>query len=125
MKATIHYKGNDYQIDYSQPLDISIPLKDGFFNVVNCFYAPPVEITPVKTDTFIGDTTQGGLLNFKNVKLNPHGNGTHTECVGHLSKEPYILDKCLKQFFFKAHVLTVHPEKWIMEIWLSPNVIYN
>ncbi len=111
MNATIQHKQINYTIDFSKPIDISLPLKDGFFQNPNCFYAPPVEIFPVKTETFIGDTKQGGLLNFKNVKLNPHGNGTHTECVGHISKETYILDHCLKQYMFKALLISVYPEK--------------
>lgn len=110
MLGHIEYKERQYTIDFSKPLDISIPLREGFENV-NCFYAPLVEIMPVKAGDFIGDTTKGGVVNFKNVRLNPHGNGTHTECVGHISTEPFILDQCMKQYFFKAHLLSVYPTK--------------
>lgn len=111
MKAILEHQGKPFQIDFSKPIDISLPLNDGFFANPNCFYAPPLEIYPVKTDEFIGDTQQGGFVNFKNVKINPHGNGTHTECVGHISKEIYNLDQCLKQFVFKAKVLSIYPQK--------------
>ncbi len=111
MLAIIEYNKKPYKINFSKPIDISLPLKDGFFENPNCFFAPPVEIFPVKTDSFIGDTQQGGLVNFKNVKINPHGNGTHTECVGHISKEVYNIDQCLKQFMFKAQVVSIYPEK--------------
>lgn len=108
MKATIDYNGKDYKIDLAKPIDISIPLKAGMENV-NCWYAPFVDISPVKMGDFIGDVTQGGPVNFKNVKLNPHGNGTHTECVGHISPDGDILDKCMEEFFFKAHLVSIYP----------------
>lgn len=110
MLAQINYKEQQYNIDLSKPIDISIPLKEGLGNV-NCFYAPFVDISPVKAGDFVGDTSQGGVVNFKNVRLNPHGNGTHTECVGHISEKTYILDQCMSQFFFKAHLLSVYPTK--------------
>ncbi len=60
---------------------------------------------------FIGDVNQGGPVNFKNVFLNPHGNGTHTECVGHISSEPFTINQCLKEFHLPAVVVTVTPIK--------------
>ncbi|KAA3639564.1 MAG: cyclase family protein, partial [Bacteroidetes bacterium] len=95
--------------DLQQPIDISIPLEPGD-NKVNCFYAPPVEIWPVVAGDFVGSTEEGGLLNFKNVKLNPHGNGTHTECVGHIAKEKYTINRCLKQFHQIAKLVTIEPK---------------
>jgi kynurenine formamidase len=43
--------------------------------------------------------------------FNPHGNGTHTECVGHISKEFYTINKSLKRFVFVAELITVLPTK--------------
>jgi kynurenine formamidase len=42
--------------------------------------------------------------------MNPHGNGTHTECVGHIAKEFYSINKCLTEFHFLGNVVTVEPE---------------
>jgi len=36
---------------------------------------------------FVGDTRRGGTCNFGDVKINPHLNGTHTECGGHITLE--------------------------------------
>lgn len=108
MQANIVYNEKSFEVDLSKPLDISIPLKAGM-ETVNCWYAPFVEITPVRMGDFIGEVKQGGPVNFKNVRLNPHGNGTHTECVGHISEEDYVLDGCMKDFFFKAHLVSVYP----------------
>ena len=108
----LHFKiqGQPYQADTSQPIDISIPLRfDGIGP--NCFYAPLAEASPVVAGEFIGSTADGGLVNFKNVKLNPHGNGTHTECVGHIAQEPIFLSDCLDQFLFPARLLSLYPQQ--------------
>jgi arylformamidase len=109
MNVNFEWMGRRLQTDLLDPIDISIPLEPGD-DKVNCFYAPPVEIWPVVAGDFIGSTDHGGLLNFKNVKLNPHGNGTHTECVGHIAKEPYTINQCLKTFHHVARLITVTPE---------------
>lgn len=109
MIATIQYKSQSYQINLAQPIDISIPLWAGNNNV-NAWWADPVRIEPVRMGDFVGDVNQGGSVNFKNVFLNPHGNGTHTECVGHISKEPYTINQSLKTFFFLAQLITIEPQ---------------
>lgn len=99
-----------YSINLGFPLDISIPLIEGT-DTVNAFWAPPLQIEPVRAGNFVGDTRLGGAVNFKNVCLNPHGNGTHTECVGHIAIEPYTLNTCMKQFLFLAALISIYPQK--------------
>lgn len=60
---------------------------------------------------WIGDVNKGGSVNFRNITFNPHGNGTHTECVGHISKEFYTINKSLERFMFIAELITVLPEQ--------------
>jgi kynurenine formamidase len=48
-------------------------------------------------------------VNFKNVRFNPHGNGTHTECVGHIAKEVVMLNDVMKSFHFMAKLVTIYP----------------
>ncbi len=110
MLTTITHKGINFTTNLAEPLDISIPLMAGVSNV-NAWYAPPVIIEPVVMGDWVGDVNRGGSVNFRNVFLNPHGNGTHTECVGHISKENYTLNENLKTFFFIAEVITVQPER--------------
>ncbi len=110
MKTTIQKNGKTYQTDLSRPLDISIPLKSGENNV-SAWYVDPVKIEPVRTEQFTGSVAEGGSVNFRNISFNPHGNGTHTECVGHISKEVYSINQCLKQFFFIAELISVEAEK--------------
>lgn len=110
MQIQINIKNTIYQANLNRPIDISIPLREGLDNP-NCFYAPPVEMSPVVAGDFIGSTRQGGLLNFMNVRFNPHGNGTHTECVGHIAKEVYTINQSLREFFFLAKLITIYPQK--------------
>lgn len=108
MKATIEHAGKTWQIDLEQPIDISIPLRSGDRNV-NAWYVPGVKIEPVRMGDWVGDVNQGGSVNFRNISFNPHGNGTHTECVGHISKENYSVNQSLRKFFFLAELITVDP----------------
>ncbi|HRI00769.1 MAG TPA: cyclase family protein [Saprospiraceae bacterium] len=78
---------------------------------VNCFFAPLFSFEPVRMGAFVGSVKEGGPVNFMNVKLNVHGNGTHTECVGHLSKELISVQTVLTSYFFVTEVLSVYPTK--------------
>lgn len=60
---------------------------------------------------FVGDTTQGSSVNVKTVKFTPHGNGTHTECVGHISKQPFSVNKSLLNFHHFAQLVSVYPQR--------------
>lgn len=110
MRTTIQHQNKTYQIDLNQPLDISIPLRAGKENV-NAWYAEPVKIEPVQMGNWVGEVSRGASVNFRNIFFNPHGNGTHTECVGHITKEFVSLNQCMKQFFFLAKLISVAPEK--------------
>ncbi len=108
MKADITINNTVYRTDLSKPLDISIPLCAGNNNVI-AWYAPPLTIEPVRMGDWIGEVAQGASVNFKTVTVNPHAHGTHTECVGHITKEFISLNKTLTQFFFLAELVTVQP----------------
>lgn len=67
--------------------------------VPNAYFLTHPKFNTVISGGFIGDVTKGGACNCEDVILNPHGNGTHTECVGHVSKEPaYISDIEIPKF---------------------------
>lgn len=110
MKAVINVNSRTYAIYIDQPLDISIPLR-ATKNNLNAWYIDAPKIEPVKIDDWVGSVEAGAPVNFNNIQFNPHAHGTHTECVGHITKKQYSINKCLKQFFFVAEVVTVAPEK--------------
>lgn len=106
MITRVVHNNVEWKIDLEKAIDISIPLISGQEGP-NCFYAPPYETSPVVSGDFIGDRSQGGIVNFFNVKINPHGNGTHTECVGHISEEKFKLRDCMQRFHFFANLISV------------------
>ncbi len=109
MKAKIEWENVNYQVNFDEPIDISIPLTPNGDNP-NCFYAPPFTSAPVEAGDFLGSTQKGGLVNFMNVKINPHGNGTHTECYGHIMTTDDTINGVLKKFIMPAILLSSYPE---------------
>lgn len=122
MKTTIQYQSNTYEIDLSQPLDISIPLRATQDNV-NAWYIDNPKIEPVKTRDWIGNVKAGGTVNFNNIYFNPHAHGTHTECIGHITEEFHSINKNLKQFFFTAELISVAPENFMKDTVISKQQI--
>ena len=106
MKAII----NDFQVNLSKPIDISIPITNTDENPIAWYIDKPV-IEPVVFGEWIGNVKNGASTNFNNIFFNPHGHGTHTECLGHITREFYSINQCLKQFFFLAELVSVVPEK--------------
>jgi arylformamidase len=94
--------------DLSAGMDISIPMDPGSPGP-RCFYAPPFQADPVRAGSFIGSIAAGSPVNFKNLLINPHGNGTHTECAGHITDGPYFINECLKNSHSIARLITVLP----------------
>ena len=93
----------------SDPIDISIPLRfDG--PQPNAFGVEPAESTACEYGQLIGDTRRGGSCNFERVTFIPHCNGTHTECVGHITDERISLLDCLTDVFIPATLVSVGPE---------------
>lgn len=75
----------------------------------NSFGVPKASAHPFKIDNFVGDTNQGGSCNFDEIKIIPHCNGTHTECIGHiLNSRDTILD-LLDDVFVPALLITCEP----------------
>ncbi|OXA79812.1 Kynurenine formamidase [Flavobacterium aquidurense] len=104
-------KINNFEIDLSKPIDISIPLTNTDENPIAWYIEKPV-IEPVIFGDWIGKVSEGkSSTNFNNIFFNPHGHGTHTECLGHITNDFYSINQALKQFFFFAKLITIEPEK--------------
>lgn len=101
---------NDF-IDLSKPLDISISIKGDASNV-NAWYVGHPKIEPHREGDFTGSIAAGGTTNFNDIWFNPHAHGTHTECVGHITKDFHSINQNLERHFFLAEVITIAPEKY-------------
>lgn len=96
-------------MDLTKGIDISIPYRTAA-EATSAWYVGPMSSEPVRGDGFVGSVAEGGSVNFRDLKLNPHGNGTHTECVGHIAPECFSVNQHLKQWFFDALLITISPE---------------
>lgn len=112
MKAKIQ----NLTIDLSKPIDISIPLSSSEKNPIAWYIEKP-QIEPVVFGEWIGKVSEGSSTNFNNIFFNPHGHGTHTECLGHITREFYSINQCLKLFFFTAQLISIEPKK-VVDDWV-------
>lgn len=103
MIIQVKYQDKDYQCDLSKPIDLSVEV-----GAVNCFYAPPFTKKPLVAGDFVGSVKAGAPVNFFNIALNPHGNGTHTESLGHITKAQESVNQCLQQYHFIAQLVTIN-----------------
>jgi kynurenine formamidase len=110
MIASINIKEKEFRVDLNRPLDISMPLKAGEGNP-SAWYVDGITIEPVRSNEFTGSVAEGGSVNFRNIAFNPHGNGTHTECLGHITPKVYSVNQSIKKYFSIAQLLTIQPEK--------------
>jgi kynurenine formamidase len=116
-------KINNFEIDLSKPIDISIPLTNTDENPIAWYIEKPV-IEPVVFGDWIGKVSEGkSSTNFNNIFFNPHGHGTHTECLGHITNDFYSINQALKQFFFFAKLITVEPEKITEDLVITKDQI--
>ena len=99
--------GNTY--DTSNQHDISLAIANN--SGVLAWYVNHPTIEPVRNDQFVGSVLEGGAVNFKNIFFNPHGNGTHTETVGHISKEFVSINEVWQNKLIEAQVVTLEPVK--------------
>ena len=111
MNIQLTFNQKKYRANLWAPLDISLPLREGDNNP-NCYWAEPVKFETITAENFIGSVKDGGNVNYQKLTFAPHGNGTHTECFGHLSAdEDATINQSLTEFHFIAELISVSPEK--------------
>ncbi len=91
-------------------MDISMPLSNSDRNP-RAWYVDPPRFEPVRTEHYIGSVREGGNVNFRNIFFNPHGHGTHTECLGHITEEIHSVNDVLTNFFHKARLVSILPKR--------------
>jgi arylformamidase len=109
MVVELTLKSKKVRLDVSRPIDLSLKIRRE--ENVNAYYIEAPSFEPVRIGSFVGSVPLGGACNCEDIKFNAHGNGTHTECVGHISQEfNSVMDVDIPHFQL-AYLLTVHPEK--------------
>ncbi len=109
MKISISKNGKLYSTDLSKGIDLSSVLgKPG--EELKAWWTDDVHISPVVRGDWVASVEKGSPVNFYNIKFNPHGNGSHTETVGHISPNRESVNHCLKQHHLMAFVVHLSPQ---------------
>jgi arylformamidase len=113
MIITFQQAHKNYQADLSKPIDISIPLIFNELSNPNAWFCPPPEADAQKIGDYIVAVENGAAVNSMGVRLFPHGNGTHTEGVGHLMKqgEWVTVNQALTSFHSIARLVSIFPTR--------------
>tara|TARA_B110000003_G_scaffold206607_1_gene205467 strand:+ start:369 stop:1169 length:801 start_codon:yes stop_codon:yes gene_type:complete len=109
MKGIFEIGNTKCQVDFSKGNDISIPLN---FNgeQPNTYGVDIASSAPYKDGKFIGDTRKGGPCNFETYSFTPHCNGTHTECIGHITDERIDILSSLNDEMIPSTLVSVTPK---------------
>ncbi len=108
------FLGQNTYILTNEGIDCSLPIQGNNQNVC-AWYVNPPKIESVSENGWVGSVQDGGSVNFRNILFNPHGHGTHTECLGHITETIYSVNKVEFKLLYKSLVITVTPEERILE----------
>ena len=96
----------EVRVDLTGPVSLAIDL-DFTERQPRHFGAPPATSRPFAVPGFSGSVAHGASCNCQILSLIPHCNGTHTECVGHLTREPLDAHRVAPLGFVPALLLSV------------------
>ena len=100
--------GRHFSVDVANGHDLSIPLQfDG--PQPSFFDAPAAVSAPLSAGDFTGDVRLSASCNCSTYSLTPHCNGTHTECVGHITLDRLSVRDIAREALIPAILLTVTP----------------
>src|SRR5690606_12159623 len=110
VKASFAVGGGDLRVDLAQAVELARPL--GFDGAsARHFAAPAAEARPFSIGDFSGDVATGASCNCRTITLTPHCNGTHTECVAHLTVEVLDAWRVVPRAPVAAIVVSVVPDR--------------
>ena len=109
MTIRVDIAGKEYAVESESGRSIAIPL---LFNGAqpNSYDVPKATAQAYEADGFVGDTRRGSGCNFETYSLTPHCNGTHTECVGHITLDRIAVSQILNNILMPATLITVAPQ---------------
>jgi arylformamidase len=106
MIFTFEKNSRAYTFDSLDGIDIAIPV---MFNQAqpNTYNVPLAKAEAFVEGSFVGDTRVGGSCNFEIISIIPHCNGTHTECVGHITDQRVYINDILNESHYTAILISV------------------
>ena len=114
---TVEIAGRRWRVGTAS-LDLSIPLE---FDAPQptFFGARPASASAITAGAFVGDVRRGGSCNCSTHTLTPHCNGTHTECVGHVTGERMSVRDLSSEHLSAALLVSVGAEQVITRAALA------
>lgn len=120
MKMTFTHENRVFNWDTNEFFDLSLSVGA---SEASAYGIPASQIETYVDGGFIGDVKRGGSCNVNTIMFNPHGNGSHTECVGHISQEERNVNSVLQQHFFLAYLTSVDSEGSVQSQDLQINAV--
>jgi len=108
LNARLQVGNREVSIDLSNPISLAVDL-DFSQRQPRHFGAPPASSRPFAVPGFSGSVEQGASCNCSTLTLIPHCNGTHTECVGHLTREPVDAHRVVPMGLLPALLVSIEP----------------
>ena len=108
LPAWIVFDGRDLGIDTANPVSLALEL-DFAGAQPRHFGAPPASARPFEVGGFKGSVARGASCNCEVLTLIPHCNGTHTECVGHLTRERLDVSRIAPYGFVASLLVSLEP----------------
>jgi kynurenine formamidase len=108
--ATVTIDGCTFRYDAAHPVSLAAPLDFAGLGPA-WFPSPPPACEPLQAGGFSGRVATGASCNCSTLRLTPHCDGTHTECVGHLTLEVVDARDRLPAGILPALLLSVTPEQ--------------
>jgi arylformamidase len=109
LSAKLAVGNREVGIDLANPISLAIDL-DFAASQPRHFGAPPASSQPFAVPGFSGSVAHGASCNCQTLTLIPHCNGTHTECVGHLTLERADAYKTVPLGFLPAFLCSIEPQ---------------
>jgi len=109
LKACIRVGTHQYVVDLDRPVSLATEIsfaREG----PRHFGAPAASSHALALPAFSGSVATGASCNCSTLTLTPHCNGTHTECVGHLTTQPLDAFRIVPLGLVPAMLVTVTPE---------------
>ena len=106
MNLYVKINKQEYEVEMDSPISIAIPLN---FNgeQPNSYDVDRATAVAYRDGNFVGSVKEGGSCNFEQYTFIPHCNGTHTECIGHLSLDLIAVHEVFNKLLIPAALITV------------------
>lgn len=106
LELVVSLAGIQYRFDLQEPIDLSLPHQ---IELSRAFSLSPPSLEPIASGDFVGSVSAGGPCNCSELRITPHGSGTHTEGAGHVISASTSITASSLDSFFLAHLISVSP----------------